>query len=104
MSSPSEDDVLNEAFEMLVDDDLESFITLTFADGEIEMVWSEARADADVDLDSPLHTQEMLGHAILSFAKASDGLPVDVAVGAIKTARRNGGVDIEFTADGGGET
>lgn len=104
MSSASEDDVLNEAFEMLVDDDLESFITLTFADGEIEMVWSEARADADVDLASPPHTQEMLGHAILSYAEVSDGFPVDVAARAIKTAQRNGGVDIEFTADGGGET
>jgi len=104
MNSASEDDVLNEAFEMLVDDELESFVTVTIAEGEIEMVWQEADVDGQPSLLNPPHTQLMIGHAIASVAEVTGMDPEDVARGALELAGRDPeGVNIDFTSESGGD-
>jgi N-acyl-D-aspartate/D-glutamate deacylase len=103
------DEAINEAFEMLTDDDLRSFAVVTRKsadlDLDLEMAWFDANKEADfADVEPDM--QVMLGHAINSIAAATGMEPLDIATGVLQTAQKQREVQFDenmTTQDGNRE-
>lgn len=101
------DDIINQAFENLVDDELEGFLLLTSIDGDIEGVSFSPRFENPEEFDDGVLCQlpliELLGGCIAEVALEFGLPPEDVADVGVHVTVDHLGVDAETTREFWGE-
>jgi hypothetical protein len=97
------DDIINQAFENLVHDDLEGFLLLTSIDGDIEGVSFSPRFENPEEFDDgalcQLPLMELLGGSIAEVALEFGLPPEDVADVGVHVTVDHLGVDAETTEE-----